>query len=141
MVWLRVLAALALLGVAVPAGGDRFQDEFTGFGECLQQQVQPRAERIRREVYRDDAWVPAPKPVNSSWNVFPPAGMATPRRARAARTCNHTMLDLLSGDPGGVSGPSVLRIGRPIWFTDGAAMGSSHGAGGEFPSLAIGKIT
>jgi len=62
MVWLRVLAVLTLLGVAVPAGGDRFQDEFAGFGECLQQEVQPRAERIRREVYRDDAWVPAPKP-------------------------------------------------------------------------------
>lgn len=62
MVWLHVLVALALLGVAIPAGGNTFQDEFTGFGECLQQEVQPRADRIRREVYRDDAWVPAPKP-------------------------------------------------------------------------------
>jgi hypothetical protein len=62
MVWLRGLAALAFLWVAIPAGANTLQEEFSGFGECLQQEVQPRADRIRREVYRDDAWVPAPRP-------------------------------------------------------------------------------
>jgi hypothetical protein len=80
MLWLRGLAALALMCAVIPAGADTLRDSAV-FGECLQQQVQPRAERISREVYRDDVWVTAPKPpkVRPDFpGVAPPAPTKTP---------------------------------------------------------------
>ena len=62
MVWLRALAALALLGIALPAAATETADKVSVFGESIQQQVQPQVERIQRQVYRDDVWVPAPRP-------------------------------------------------------------------------------
>jgi hypothetical protein len=62
MPWTRVLAVISVLCTAIPAGGERLRDDLAVFGECIQQREQPRVEEISREVYRDDAWVPAPPP-------------------------------------------------------------------------------
>ncbi|MGD2064615.1 MAG: hypothetical protein PVF51_13680 [Nitrospirota bacterium] len=62
MFWSRVLAVVVALCAAIPAGAQTLQDDLAVFGECIQQREQPRIERIGREAYRDDAWVPAPPP-------------------------------------------------------------------------------
>jgi hypothetical protein len=62
MVWSRVLAVVLVLCPAIPGGAETLRDDLAVFGECIQQREQPRVERIGREAFRDDAWVPAPAP-------------------------------------------------------------------------------